>query len=221
MNYNFSKGDKVIVLRGEKRGWISTVNEIVMIGAGLKDLNIVFNNNPDIAYRIPSEDCKPYNVESNLEEYLTKEEKKNILYRAYSDKAEVMVAEAIKNRTLGSSLTDQVLKAVADKFIKENFENILPYMIEKFKAIIESDTPIGEDEHSRTFAAGIQWSLERAAGNYIESNYDEIGSIMKDKIRIIAENITERSLTKVVSDKMKKDLDELVIDIINASKENN
>lgn len=69
----FTRGSKVVVLRGERRGWVGVINEIKKVGGGLYDLGLMFNGDMSMQYMHPSEDCKP--MDDNgfcMRDYLTK-----------------------------------------------------------------------------------------------------------------------------------------------------
>lgn len=201
-------GNEVVVLRGEQRGWVGKVAEIIDIGNDLKDVGIKFENDKQFIYKHPMEDVKLLNDDSfDMESYLTKGEMHSILLRVFTDKAEKFVDEVLKNRSSGGmgGITDQVLTALAEKYISMYFDSLQPYVVNKFKTVIESDSPLVEDEDAKPFGRAIQWKLENAAGKYIDDHKEEIHDLMKDKIHQVAKDMSEDHFVKIISDKVGKE----------------
>lgn len=213
----FTRGSQVVVLRGEHRGKTGAVNEIRNISGGLVDLGLFLDGDTNIQYNIPSEDCKLLDDNSfNAQDYLTKEEMHTVLLRIFTEKASAFVDEVLRNRSVYGigSLTDQVLAAIAKKYIDENFESMTPYVLERFKTVIESSEPLIKDEDSKSFAASIQWNLESAAGKYIEENKETIWALMDESIKEAAKQMSMDQYIKIISEKMgrqfKKELESFV-----------
>lgn len=128
----------------------------------------------------------------------------NVLLRIFTEKATAFVDEIINNRKEAGmgSITDQVLATVGQKYIDEYFESMTPYVLERFKNVIQSDDPIVKDEDSKSFAASIQWNLERAAGKYIDENTEVIWSLMTDTIHELAKKMSEEQFISIISNKI-------------------
>lgn len=219
-------GKRLLITRGEWRGYTGTIKEIKHLPCGLIDyvmeIDLYDNdgNGDTIEITIQSEDCREYcpgsiNLESpfDITSYLSTTEMRNIAMKIYEAKITTYLDDIFNSRALhgAGNIANQVINEITSNYASEMFDKYKDDMLKIFKKVIEFDPPIVDDEDGRCFGRSIQWALEKCASKYIEEHPDELHNVMKDKIHEIAERMVEdqwsynlnNAIEKTVSDFIK------------------
>lgn len=220
-------GNHLLVIRGEMRGQIGEVVKIKHLGHGLIDYVMLFDedeNDHGFEYIVPADDCSEYNPGSiNLESpfditnYLSVNEMKDIAKKIYISKITSFLDDVFANRSnVCGNIPAQVLNEIIEHYASDMFDKYKDDMLKIFKNIIESDTPIVNDENEKCFSRSIQWALEKCASKYIEEHPDELHETMKDQIHESAKRMIEEKW----SYNLNKAIEKTITDFIESFKSN-
>ena len=218
-------GNKLLIIRGQWRGWVGEIKEVKHLPCGLIDYVMEIDDSDEDTYNkleitVQAEDCREYCPGSiNLEDrfditnYLSVNQMRDIAKEVYTTKISTYIDDVFNNRvkTHCGSIPNQVIHEIVQHHAGEMWSQYQDDMLKLFRKIITEDTPLVDDEDIKSFGRSIQWALERVATKYIEDHPEEITEMMKDEIAKNAKRMVEEQW----SYSMSKAMENLAKDLVN------
>ena len=214
-------GNKLLITAGKYRGCIGEIKEIKHLPCGLIDYVMIIDDSDEdtvnkLEITVRAEDCSEYTPGSiNLENrfditnYLSVNQMKDVAKTIYEKKIADYIDKFTNNNAI-VSIMDRIVSAVANQYANDLGDKYKDDMLKIFKKVIESNSPLVDDEDEKCFGRAIQWALERYACKYIEEHPEEIIIIMKDEIAESARKMIDDKLSWSITDAINKTANEVI-----------